>query len=241
MIKKKKILVSGGMGSFPRCLYEAADKNKYDIILLSRSDMDVTNRKEISDSLERYLPDYFIHSAALTRPMSVHEKFPGKSILNNIIGTSNVTIECMKKNIKLVYISTDHVYEGKNGNYSECDPVNPVNNYAWSKLGGECAVKLYNNSCILRIAMVCKPFPHKFAIVDSKKSSIYIDEAAKICIELIDSQGVYNVGGESMSIYDFAKLENNDTKEIFLRDIQGVKMPKDVSMNLEKMKRELKK
>jgi dTDP-4-dehydrorhamnose reductase len=234
-MSKKTILISGGDGEFPREIYKIADKDKLKVVLLSRLEMDVTQRDTISRSIAKYNPDYFIHSAALTRPMEIHEKYPEKSILNNIIGTSNVTIECMKKNLKLIYISTDHVYEGKIGNYSEIDPVMPLNSYAWSKLGGECSVMLYENSCILRMAMIKHPFPHKFAIVDSQKSSIFIDDAAKICLKLIDMKGVYNVGGEKMSIYE----SNSHIGKISLSDIKDVNMPRDVSMNLDKMKKVL--
>jgi|TARA_R110002020_G_scaffold37124_4_gene111986 dTDP-4-dehydrorhamnose reductase len=240
MKKKKTILVSGGNGSFPKEVYKIADKSRYNVILLSRQEMDVSNRSQVINAINKLSPDYFLHSGALTRPMDIHEKYPEKSILNNIIGTSNVTIECMKRNIKLIYISTDHVYEGKIGNYSESDPVMPINSYAWSKLGGECSVQLYKNSCILRLAMVKYPFPHEYAISDSYKSSIFIRDAAEISLKFIDKTGTYNIGGDRMSIYSFAKKSNPDIKKILLKDIKGVKMPHDVSMNLYKMKKVLK-
>jgi dTDP-4-dehydrorhamnose reductase len=73
--------------------------------------------------------------------MVKHIESPDASIKNNIIGTSNVVLACIEYNIKLIYISTDYVYPCTEGNYSEEDPLLPVNEYAWSKLGGECAVK----------------------------------------------------------------------------------------------------
>ena len=87
--------------------------------------------------------------------------------------------------IKLVYISTDYVYPCTEGNYSENSALFPVNEYAWSKLGGECAVKLYKNSLILRMALCQKPFPHPKALVDIKKSYLYMDKAASIILKLI--------------------------------------------------------
>ena len=70
------------------------------------------------------------------------------------------------KNIKLIYISTNFVYEGKKGNYSETDNLLPVNEYGWSKLGGECASHIYKNSLILRICMNNDQFPHKSAFTN---------------------------------------------------------------------------
>ena len=63
---------------------------------------------------------------------------------------------------------------------NEKDYLLPVNNYAWSKLGGECAVQLYKNSLILRMCMTEKPFIHKSAFYNVKTSFMFQDEVAKI-------------------------------------------------------------
>ena len=104
--------------------------------------------------------------------MSIHEKNISRSISINIIGTSNVVKACEERNIKLIYFSTNYVYPGNKGNYRENDPIFPINNYAISKLGGECAVRLYKNSLILRISMTEKPFVHKFAFNDVEMNFI---------------------------------------------------------------------
>ena len=78
--------------------------------------------------------------------MDVHKKNITKSINTNIIGTANIVKACQKNNIKLIYFSTNYVYQGIKGNYSETDPVLPINNYAISKFGGECSVQMYENS-----------------------------------------------------------------------------------------------
>jgi len=129
------------------------------------------------------------------------------------------------------------VYPCIKGNYSEEDPLSPVNGYAWSKLGGECAVKLYNNSLILRMALCQKPFPHPKALTDIKKSYIYMDKAAGIILKLINETGIFNIGGEIMSPFEFAKQSNPDIKKIYLKDIEDVKMGKNASMDISKMKK----
>ena len=68
--------------------------------------------------------------------MIIHEKNISLSIKLNIIGTSNVVIACKKLGIKLIYFSTSYIYPEIKGNHKESDPLLPVNNYAWSKLGG---------------------------------------------------------------------------------------------------------
>ena len=92
-----------------------------------------------------------------------------ESINLNIIGTANVTRSCSLLKIKLIYFSTNYVYPGKTGNYKENDSLKPFNNYAWSKLGGECSVRLYKNSLILRVCMTEKPFVHKKAFANVKQ------------------------------------------------------------------------
>ena len=78
--------------------------------------------------------------------MEIHNKNISKSIDLNIIGTCNVVKVCEKFKIKLIYFSTGYVYPGTKGNYKETDPVNPINKYAISKLGGsllfECMIIL---------------------------------------------------------------------------------------------------
>ena len=78
---------------------------------------------------------HLIHLAGLSRPMSIMIHI-NKSIDLNIIGTSNIVKVSQLNKIKIIYFSTNYVYPGKKGNYKESDDLNPINNYAWSKLGG---------------------------------------------------------------------------------------------------------
>jgi len=239
-MNKKRILISGASGDFGKSMIKYFNNSKFDMLYASKNQMDVTSINQVEKVVNDFAPDYFIHAAALTRPMIHHDMKPNESILNNIVGTSNVTMVCCSKKIKLIYLSTDHVYKGTTGNYSEDDEVFPVNNYGWSKLGGECAVRLYKNSCILRLAMVKYPFPHNNAIIDSYKSSIFIDDVVRILDRFLDEKGVFNIGKDRSSVYDFAKKSNSNVGKISLKDINSVNMPKDSSMNLKKMNEVLK-
>ena len=81
-----------------------------------------------------------------------------------------------------------------------------------------------------------RPFPHPKALADMKKSLMYIDEAAKVVLELLDESGTINVGGKSQSVYDFVSETNPNVKPITLDEISDVNMAKDCSMNTSKMK-----
>ena len=136
--------------------------------------------------------------------MSIHDKDICQSIDKNIIGTSNITKVCSELKIKLIYISTCYVYPGLTGNYSETSALKPINNYAWSKLGGECAVILYKNSLILRTSVTEKPFVHKGAL--RFYYQFYLHEDLVLKILKIRDQSVVNIGGKSQSVYNFVKI-----------------------------------
>jgi len=233
----KRILISGGGGKFAQSVLKQRGENI--VFAPPRSRMDITQLEDIEAAIEIYKPDIFLHAAAYTRPMSKHRKNPDLSIQNNIIGTCNVVLACIKHDIKLIYMSTDYVYPGTTGDYKEEDPLLPINDYAWTKLGGECAVRLYKNSLVLRACMTERPFVHDKALVDSKKSLMYIDEAAEICLKLLDETGIINMGGEPTNSYEFIKHERPNIEKIYRKDILDVNMAEDSTMNLDKMKESL--
>ena len=216
-----RILISGGNSKFSKTLQKCKD-NDLELIPLSKEEMDITDINSIKQAIEKYKPNIFIHTAALSRPMSLHSDHPDKSINTNIIGTSNCVIACMEYNVKLIYISTDFVYPGLTGNYSEQDSILPINKYAWSKLGGECACMLYDNSLILRTAMVEDPFPHDQAFTDVYKSSIWFDEAARIVLNLAKRNitGIINIGKEPQSIFNFAKQRKGCILPVLKQEIK---------------------
>ena len=169
--------------------------------------------------------------------MSKHDKNISESISLNIIGTSNLVNICSKLNIKVIYFSTSYVYPGDKGDYKEDDPVLPWNNYAWSKLGGECAVQMYKNSLILRVCMTEKPFIHKKAFANVKLNFIFHDEMAKILVKILSKKGTINIGGPSRTVYNFARRYNSKIKKIFVKNNQKNSFPLNPYMNLSKLKK----
>ena len=115
-----------------------------------------------------------------------------------------------------------------------------MNNYAWSKLGGECAVQMYKNSLILRVNMTEKPFIHKKAFADVKINFLFHEKLAKILIKIIDRKGIINVGGPTKTIYNFAKKYNPKVKKIFIKKNSLYNFPLNPFMNLSKLKKIIK-
>ena len=234
----KKIIVTGGTGRFGKILKKII-KNKY--LFPNKNELNILSLRNIETYFKKKKPKVLIHLAGLSRPMDEHESNISKSIKLNIIGTCNIVMACKKFNVKLIYFSTSYVYPGTNGNYLETDPLLPVNNYAWSKLGGETAVQMYQNSLIIRACMTERPFIHKKALSDVRLNFIFQDEIAEILPKLIKLKGIINVGGPIRTVYDFAKKYNPSVKKISLKNIKNVIYKKNMSMNISKFKKIYKK
>ena len=234
---KNLILVTGGNGRFSKALKK--HNQNLNIYFANKKECNILKFKSIEKIIKKIKPKIILHCAALSRPMSIHEKNIIKSIDLNIIGTSNITKVCKKNNIKLIYFSTGYVYEGKKGNYSEEDPVKPFNNYGLSKLGGECAVRMYKNSLILRITMTEKPFKFKNAYSDLFSNFMFHEDVVKILPKIINEKGIINIGGKSQSVYSFAKTFNKNVRKISSK--KRSKLPLRQDMNTSKLERILSK
>lgn len=228
-----RIIVTGSDGRFGKILQKLNNK----LIFRNKKQLNILSKTSIQKNLKKYKPSHILHLAGLSRPMKVHEKNISKSIDLNIIGTCNLVKESSKKGVKLIYLSTSYVYPGLRGNYNEEDSLKPWNNYSWSKLGGECAVQMYQNSLIVRLCMTEKPFIHNKAYANVKTNFIYQEDAAKIILKLISKKGIINVGGPSQTVYQFAKKTNKKIKKIYSKG----EFPLRTDMSLSKLKKILKK
>ena len=231
----KKILFTGGSGKFGQ-VFKRFNSNRKNIFYPTSNIFDVTNIKKMEKFIKKIKPKFIIHTAAISRPMDIHEKKIEKSISTNIIGTSNLVNLCNKYKIKLIYFSTNYVYPSKNGNYNERDALLPFNNYAWSKLGGECAVQMLKNSLILRICMTEKPFTHKYAYTNLKTNFMFHEDLAKVFFKLIDKKGIINIGGPVQSVYNFAKKNNKKVQRKIQKKIKNY-LPLNSTMNVRKFRK----
>ncbi len=234
---KLKILVTGGTSRF--CKYLKKELKKYNVIFPSKEKFDITKYSKIKNFVKEKKIQVIIHIAALSRPMSIHDDYPEKSIDINIIGTSNLAKVANLYGIKLIFFSSQYVYPGTKGNYKETDPLLPFNNYAWSKLGAECAVQMCKNSLILRMCMTEFPFIHKKAIKGAKTSFLFNRDVAKLIPFLLNEKGIINVGGKRRDIYEFARKFNKNIDYISLNKLNNY--AKDSSLNNSKLIKILKK
>ncbi len=207
-----------------------------DIEYPSSSEFNVTDYHQMKQYLGSVGCELVIHAAAMTSPPVV-DKDPLEALEVNIIGTSNVVKLCVEFDARLIYISTDYVFKGDKGNYKETDPVYPVNRYAWSKLGGECAARLYDKSLIVRTTFSPNVFPYEKAFVDQWTSRESVSVIAMKISKLIDKNisGIIHVGGKRKTVFEYAKSldQTKDIGELSIKDVSFT-VPVDTSLSCDK-------
>jgi dTDP-4-dehydrorhamnose reductase len=187
---QSKILVTGGGGQLAQELVRIDPT--IDAPPKERLDFSRPGAIEAYAGENRY--NLIIHAGAVTNRF---EDDPDEEyIRSNIIGTAHVVLYAMRQGARLVYISTDYVYPAERGGYTEESVLLPVNRYAKSKLGGELAVQLYDNSLIIRTSFYNRlDFPK--GCTDQYTSRLPLHEAAAAIYTLSrmnNLRGIINLG-----------------------------------------------
>ncbi len=147
-----KILITGATGLLGVDL-KAVLKQDYRAMGVSTANFDIQNYDEMASFLDKMKPEVVLHAAAWADVDGCEEN-KDKAFAVNAIGTKNVTLACKNIGAKLIYYSTDYVFDGTKGSaYNEDDKPNPVNNYGHSKLEGEQYVlDTLDDAAIIRIS-----------------------------------------------------------------------------------------
>jgi len=273
---KNKMLITGVSGLLGSNLAYYF-KDKYDILGLYNSHpvlldgiytekCDITESDNIKRTISDFSPNIIIHCASLTNvdECEVDKEF---TRLINVSATKNIVEEASDKDIKLIYISTDSVYDGVKGNFSEDDEVNPQNYYGQTKHEGELEVSKHSNFLILRTNLFGWNIQDKHSLgewilkelkankringfKDACFSTIYTLELAKIIDIAIQKNltGVFNCGSiDSCSKYEFAlyiadyfNLDKDLIQPISINDFNfGAKRGKNLTLNVNKLKNAL--
>ncbi|MBU4502854.1 MAG: SDR family oxidoreductase [Nanoarchaeota archaeon] len=264
----QKVLITGVRSSLGGKIAKQFSQD-YEIIATNRTPMpdtvqlDITNKEQVKQVLEKYSPDILIHNAALTSP-GYCEQNKGEAILVNVEGTKNL-IEHFKGK-KIIYISTHWIFDGKKGNYTEEDIPNPLNHYGLTKLKSEELVK--NSDIEFLIARVSALYGYNSEL-DSKKFVLWlidslknknkvklftdhitnptlINDIASALLKLKDKQGIYHVvSSNSISNYDIGlkicEIFNFDKElmtQVSVDDDPILQRGKDLSLNTDKIIKE---
>ena len=182
-----RILLTGGSG----LLGSELTNLDASIVAPGHDELDIGDRDAVSRFVDRERPDIILHAAAITDNRAI-EADPDDALSVNIGGTVNLARACLGTRIRLVYVSTDYVYRGDRGNYGEQDEVLPSNLYAWTKLGGEAAVRSVPNHLIIRTSFGAPTFAYPAAFADKWSSKEYVDV---IATEILDAARSPLTGG----------------------------------------------
>jgi dTDP-4-dehydrorhamnose reductase len=232
MIEPHQILFTGGSG----LLGSEVRKLVPDARFPTSTEFDVSDYHQMAGYVRGLDLSLVVHAAAFTSPPRV-DKDPLRALNVNILGTANVARLCMVHHLRLIYISTDYVFQGDQGNYREDDPVHPVNKYAWSKLGGECAARMYDRALIVRTSFGPNVFPYEKAFADQWTSRESVGQFARKLVRLFDCDlsGILHVGGPRRTVYEYA-CSLDPAKEIQKLSVRDVNfsVPVDTSLNCQR-------
>ncbi|EIW16036.1 MULTISPECIES: dTDP-4-dehydrorhamnose reductase [Pelosinus] len=130
-----KILVTGANGQLGREI--AIQGRGHELILADSDTLDITNAEDVKSYFSDVKPQVVIHCAAYTNVDGAETDFDG-AFRVNVVGAQNIAARCLEAGARMVYVSTDYVFDGENQElYREFDPVNPQSVYGRTKLQGE--------------------------------------------------------------------------------------------------------
>ena len=189
--------------------------------------LDITNADDVMKAIQNVKPDVIVHCAAWTAvDLAEDEDKQAKVKAINVDGTQNIANACKKVDAKMVYISTDYVFDGQGTEPWEpdCKDYKPLNVYGQTKLGGELAVSnTLDKFFIVRIAWVFGKNGNNFiktmlnigkkydtlkVVNDQIGTPTYTYDLARLLVDMIetDKYGYYHATNEGgyISWYDFA-------------------------------------
>lgn len=144
-----KILITGANGQLGKELIHRITEVGWEYYAASRDKVDITNPLQTADVIRGYSPDTVIHCAAYTN-VDGAESNTELAYKINAVGTQNVAAACLQCDAKMVYISTDYVFDGMLGRpFNEFDQPNPQNIYGKSKYAGEVLARQIMNKLFL--------------------------------------------------------------------------------------------
>ncbi len=227
-VRRVRILLTGGSGLLGVELLRL----DADLIAPSRDELDITNAAAVAAHVASVSPDIILHAAALTDNRKI-EASPGEALDVNIVGTVNLAKACLGSRTRMVFLSTDYVYKGDRGNYSETDELLPANLYAWTKLAGEAAVRAVPNCLIIRTSFGRSTFDYPAAFTDKWSSKEYVDVLAPQILQAARSPltGIVNIGGPRRTLYEYA-TERNPEVQAIARGESLHASPADTSLDL---------
>lgn len=240
-----KLLITGSNGLLGQKLVRQLLKRNIQFIATSQgenrnpncpsenyAELDISNDVAIEKLISKHQPTHLIHTAAVTN-VDECELNPEKCYSVNVLGSKYLFESCKKYNVHFQLLSTDFVFDGVKGNYSEDDEVNPLSVYAQSKVDAENILKndLYLNWSIVRTIIVygvgenlsrsnllvwaktALSKKESMSVIDDQfRAPTWADDLAWGCLQIckLNKNGMYHLSGPTTySIYEIVELVAN--------------------------------
>lgn len=260
---KKRILITGANGQLGMDLVHLVDRSLYEVLACNKSELDITNEKKINELFKHFNPDWVLHAAAYTNVEAAEDEGKELNWLVNAKGTEYIAKAAHEVNAKMIYISTDYVFDGtKETEYETTDVVNPLNEYGKAKYAGEQVVQtiLGNKGYIIRTSWVFGIHGNNFVytmlnlaktrnelnvVADQFGKPTFSYNLAEFMLFLVDKEvvegGIYHFSNqEKCSWYEFAEniLQNESIKVNACSSddfVQKASRPKNSILSLRKV------
>ena len=278
-----KVLITGANGFLGHYLVSLLLQKGYEVIATGKgnnrlpfsnsekfvyTEMDFTNPFVVNDIFDTHKPEIVVHAGAVSKPdeCELNQK---EALRINTEGTVTMLSNAAKHKCFFIFISTDFVFDGEAGMYTEVDSPNPVNFYGKTKLEAEEAVKRYNlDWAIVRTVLVYgKPMAGRSNILtivkeklekgeaynvvdDQVRTPTYVEDLAAGIIAIMEKRacGIYHLSGINIltpyemacKTADFLGLDKSLIKRVTAESFsQPAKRPARTGFIIDKAKREL--
>ena len=217
-----KVFVTGVKGQLGHDVVNELEKRGHTAIGVDIEEMDITDKDAVKRVITQASPEAVIHCAAYTAVDAAEEQAELCHRVNGL-GTENIAEVCKELNCKLMYISTDYVFNGQGTRpWEPDDEREPLNVYGQTKYEGELAVEALEKYFIVRIAWVFgvngknfiktmlnlgKTRDHLTVVDDQVGSPTYTYDLARLLVDMIETEkyGRYHATNEGFcSWYEFA-------------------------------------
>lgn len=229
----RRYLVTGVKGQLGYDIVrELNARGEYDVLAIDRDEMDITDKEQVMKIIKAYKPDVIFHCAAWTAVDKAQELVDACTAVN-VEGPRNITDAAIEVGAKVIYMSTDYVFDGNkplDELYNENDIPNPQSVYGKTKFEGEEEIRRNPRHFITRISWVfgvngnnfiktmlklADKYPELTVVNDQVGSPTYTVDLAKLLVEMAHTEkyGTYHVNNEGYCSWaEFAKyiMESND-------------------------------
>ncbi|MCG7379629.1 dTDP-4-dehydrorhamnose reductase [Paenibacillus sp. ACRSA] len=221
---KYRVMVTGAAGQLGQDVVQTFQREGHHVLACDRDQMDITDQQQCTQTIISFKPHIIIHCAAYTAVDQAETDVETAYAVNGT-GTRNIAVAAEKVKAKLLYISTDYVFDGTaRVPYREYDATNPQSVYGRSKLAGELLVQsLCSQWFIVRTSWVFGVHGHNFVktmlellqnrpelqvVQDQIGSPTYTVDLANLVsvLALSEKYGIYHVSNTgTCTWYEFAK------------------------------------